>query len=316
MIVPIISLFSKAGYVAGVMTGGAVVIEGIKAVTEKFAPSFAPQIAGPANLLQSAVDYFDMAGFQGKRKAAIAGLISVPESSVSGSMRARRNAYYRAAKAKKDAEKEQDSAIALQKVRWAELTEKIAALSASKESEGDNAAAEALGKVALELARNAGKPPSGPQFGLASTNIPDATKSLMTDLFDAVNRTTEEPDYDSLVARIENPAAVAIEDNEDEDEDDDDSADFITAGASKKSASKKRANKKIEEAASRTPVAGCCGPCSAGKGSCGSLAGEGVPGEYIDGFGMFGPEDDDDYIAGHDEDEDEDGEDFTESLGW
>lgn len=290
MLSSLIGLMSKAGYVAGVMTGGAVILEGTKRATAKFTPKVHAVIAGPVTQLQGLVDYFDFAGFRAREAKEVAGRTKATPP-VSGASSARRKAAFKARNARKAAEKEQNEELAMMKLRWAELSEKVAAKSAAAESDGDSKAAEMLGQVALVLAQNANKPPSGPQSELAS-DMTDAAKSLVTDLVDSVNRTTSEPDYDSLVSRISESSGYGIHmpaevDYADADDFIDSDEAFMLEGPDKKPSKKGKAAKgscstcKVEPAT----VAGCCSACSGG-----ATGGEGVPGEILDGS-IFGLQD-------------------------
>lgn len=290
MLSTVIGLMSKAGYAAGVMTGGAVILEGAKRVTARFTPKVHAVIAGPATQLQGLVDYFDFAGFRARAAKEVAGKQAATAPPVSGAASDRRKAAFKLRNAKKAAEKDKNAELAMMRLRWAEFAERVAAKSEAAEADGDNKAAEMLGKVALVLAQNATKPPPGPQSELAS-DMTDAAKSLITDLVDSVNRTTSEPDYDSLVSRISESSGYGIHLPEEVDYADADE-DFLlegqVAGKAGKAKPGKTAKKGAPAGATRAKVAGCCSSCSAGAGSC--TGGEGVPGEMLDGS-IFGLQD-------------------------
>jgi hypothetical protein len=112
-----------------------------------------------------------------------------------------------------------------------------------------------------------------------ASDMSDTAKGLITNLTDAVRRKTEEPNYDALVAQIVDPNTAADMIDEDEDEE---SVDGPIRG-------KRKAKKAI--------VSGCCSACDKSGGSCG-VAGEGVPGEYVDGslFGMGDEDEDEDDV--------------------
>lgn len=333
------------------MTGAGVVIEGTKRVSHFIAPSLTPVIAGPLETLQRFTDPLDMAGFQEKRKKAQTAGARAAQPVISGPAMQRRKATLKSIKARAAADKSQDAEIAMMKRRWADLSDDVSKLSERLEADGKDSQADALAAVALKLAENAKNPPPGPQADLAS-NVSDEVKSLMADMYDMVNRTTEDPDFSSIVARLENPAssflgdpdedsisysidttideAIAYADPDMYDNTFDGQLPAIAGpghvhGNVSKTPKTPKELLALPAGQERAIVAGCCSSCSIGKGPCAStLGGEGVPGEYTDfddEGSMFGPDVDDideDDIIDTEEDmfEENLGNGGAEDFGW
>lgn len=341
---PAFSLLTKVANVAGIMTGAAVVVEGVKFGTKKLAPSLHPVIAGPLNKAQSMIDPLDMGGFQKRRaeEAKAAELTAGPAPVISGAETKRKKVALKVIKARQKAAKQANAQMAMLQERWADLTEEVSDMSEKLEAQGNDKSAEALAAVALKLAENAKSPPQGPQEDLAAPGLTDRIKSIVVDMFDMVHRTTEEPDFSSIAERLADANGDDDDDDDDfgSDPDEDDISEPIdpaideamaldiasdmtdhtfdgqlsdVAGPDAKPAGKTKTAGKADDE-TRPIVAGCCSSCSMGKGSCSSIAGDGVPGELIDGDieGLFGPAVDDIDL---DDIRDTDDDDFTEDLG-
>lgn len=173
---------------------------------------------------------------------------------------------------------EAKKAKAVKHRRFATLATRTAAAARANQSSDQ---ALALAQQALALASAANKPPADAKSVLSS-DMPVDMKSLITDIIDSVNR-REEPNYDDLVKRIEAGDEAAYGDLVDM------ADDYDTMGPDE----------------SVMSGGECCKACASGKkAACGCAGVQPKSTADIPTHMLFGPDGDDEIIAGSGLDDD------------
>lgn len=226
---PLLVGLGKLSTVAGYAAGAGIAVSGVDYLAEKLMPAKYPAVSGFLDSITNVLDPMDFSGTRARKEAAQKKREKKAKSKAAKESKKRKQAESKAAEAEaKAATQESEAAAAIQraneaearaqsaeqraaaaekratavkKSRWAAMARHTAS-QARAQSKDNPDLANQLAQAAVEIVKNATKPPAGPQDILASGQFTPQAMSFMVSMMDEINRRGSEPNYEDLVQRM------------------------------------------------------------------------------------------------------------------